>query len=206
MHHDRQPQRIGSLARETQRLATVRPDCRRAHSDLDANHKVPIALDRPAADSDVTVLEPFGLVIDAHEPDGRDMHESEHSNPGPLGDELTESREADRASRARVYPRRHARPGSDRIRIDSPESGASEDVGMEVDKAREHQEPRRVNRRSSLVSRQMRADRDDFAVADRDVGWAVQTRPGIENGPAPNGPIVLHQPVPVLRRRARAVG
>src|ERR1700728_4908263 len=95
MHHDRQPQRIGSLARETQRLATVRPNCRRAHSDLDANHKVPIALDRPAADSDVTVLEPFGLVIDAHEPDGRDVHESEHSTPCALCDALTKSREAD---------------------------------------------------------------------------------------------------------------
>src|SRR5258708_29616797 len=104
-----------------------------------------MALDRSAADPDVTVLEPLGLVVDADQSDGRDVHESQHTDPGPLDDELTKSRQADRARRARVNPRRDARPGSDGIWIDPPEGPAPEDVGMEANKTRDHYEPCRVD-------------------------------------------------------------
>jgi len=49
------------------------------------------------------------------------------------------------------------------------------------------------------VRRKAGPNRDDLAIADLNVDEAIEPGTGIENSSAPNGPVVLHQPVPALK-------
>ena len=102
-----------------------------------------------------------------------------------------------RAGRAGIVPGRHARPRRHGIGIDAPVGDLVEHVRVQVDQARGHDLPVRVDHASGRLRRDVAVDRRDPVALDRDVQAALAPAARIHDLTTANQHVESHHYLPV---------
>ena len=185
--HQRQPRRLGRLARGQERDPCVGAGLLTREPHFHAADEVTVRLDRPESlrpidEPDVLELTDLG----AQHPRGADVQERQNPRLGDLDHILAEGREGEGAGGARVHDRGRPRPEAVGVGLDAVVRGAGEDVDVEIDEAGRDEEAPRVHDLLAAGAPRPLGDGGDTATRDRDVPLGVEPLRGVDNRAATN--------------------
>ena len=185
VHHDRQPDGVGRLARPAQRFEVgLQPFAVAADPHLDAQDPVAVLLDDP--DGGLRIDNP-GIeeqLVRDHQTDRRDVEQGEDAGLRALDHVLPEARERGGAGRSAVDNRGHPTGHPDEIGVHRDGDAAVVDVPVQVDQAGRYDTAPGVEHLSRPLARNGWLQRLDSAARDRDIADGGQPLRRIDDPPA----------------------
>ncbi len=191
MDHQRQSDPVGQLTRALDRQQADTSCGVAVDSRLDPEDQIAILVDDQLGEIDIQVIGVRQFPGRRDQTNRRQVQQRERANPARLDDESAEAGERIRSRTADIQPGRHPADRGDRVRLDTPVGDAPVDMCVQIDEARRHDLPTRVDDTRRVRRVDPGSDCRDLPAADRDIQLPVNFRGRVDHSPAADHGVVL---------------